>query len=629
MILCSSDLNTNTMSTEEKDLLISYVSSGGILIASRVSDEYFFPLFGVSGLTESNTNYTLNWNHNISSSLLRWINEPEEWTVSLGRESQGSIFKTYSYNLTNAIPLATYENQATAVTQNGFGTGFTYVFGMAWKEVILRSEINRDFEAQRITSNGFEPTQDVFMLMIRAIFCEHIPYSVWKHSSLTNSTSTLMITHDIDSNTALDTMAVLAESEKTMGITATYNITVRYFNDALMDDFYNGSDTKIQKIIDDGHVLGSHTVGHFFDFGDDIIFPIGNSGNTMENYHPYNDGIATTGGTVFGECEVSKNVLESDHNQKIRVFRTGHLVFNTNLVSVLQGLGYLYNSSFSANAVLTNFPYQCRTDQSFTGVRSSVYELPVSISDVYQNDNLTEDNYIEKADNWLEVISKIDDNNASTVLLIHPNREYKLLGQEYFLANLPADIRIEEMSAFGDFWKDRETFEFITELMTGNALKITLMNQNQLLNQNISLIINNGKELTDIVIQNENGQAIGFVSENWSTNDLLLYDFNFTVGTTDLFNTNKNDNILNLNIFPNPVYDIFNIELNLKIASEVVVELVDIYGKTIKTVLLNSHNIGHQNISFKINDLNLTQGIYFCKINAGLNGQVIKKVFLR
>jgi len=627
LILCSADIESNTFSTDEKNSLKTYVENGGVLIASRVTDEELFPLFGISTAINSTTNHLVKWNNSLSTSLFRWIDEPEEWTISLGRESYENIFKTYSYNLSTAIALANYENGTVAVTQNQYNVGFSYVFGFAWKEIILRNQINRDYEAQRIGSNGFEPSMDVVMLLMRAIFNEHIPYSTWKHTSSNNSTSTLMITHDVDSTTGVDSLLVFADSEMNMGIIATYNMTVRYFSDVLMSDFYNGSLPNLNHVISKGHVIGSHSVGHFFDFSDDAIFPIGSPGNTMSTYTPYNNGIITTGGTVYGECEVSKDVLEAELDVNIRTFRSGHLAYNKFLVDVLDDLGYLYNSSYTANDVLTNFPYQNKKGRSFSGQISNVYELPVSISDVYQSDPLTGENYIQKADIWLDVIAKVDANNAPTVLLIHPNRGYKLIGQEYFISHLPASICIKEMGAYGDYWRAREAFDFKTQSF-GNSLQISILGQDLAINEDISLIVNNGRDLGDLTVMWEDEFSVDFTAENWGDNDLILYDFKISVGIDDLTRSDPNKELI-ATIFPNPIEDDLNIELELKMASDIEVMLFDIYGRLILQRFHAKQTSGHQILNLNLNELHLKRGIYFCKINAGANGDIVQKVIIK
>lgn len=623
MVLCSSELRAGTLSDEENLLLEEYVSGGGVLIVPRVLDEDVFPLFGFENISDSKTNYIINWNTGLSTSLFRYIDEPEEWSISLGRPDVGDIFRTYAYGLAGATALAHYDDGSVAVSQNIHGSGAAYAFGMAWKDVILRSQLNRDYEAQRISSNGFEPTQDMLMLLMRTIFCEHVPHATWTHTSPANSTSTVMLTHDIDSGTAVDTMLDFATSETESGIAATYNVTLRYFSDALMGDFYLGSQAKINSVMNGGHVIGSHSVGHFFDFADDDIFPFGSPGNTMENYLPHNNGDETTGGTVFGECEVSKNVLEADHGIDIRSFRAGHLAYHKYLVDVLDSLGYLFNSSNSANDVLTNFPYQNKKGRSFNGERSEVYEFPVSISDVFHDDPISMDNYLDKADTWQAITRKIDANHGSTVLLIHPNRGYKLLGQEYYISNLPQGIHLMEMNAFGDYWKIREAFAFATELVD-SSLYVTISTVDLFSNKDISLVINQGQALANVIVQDENGNPLNFISEAWGDHDLILHQHDLVSAVIE--KTKRN---LSLNIYPNPTHGGLNLDLTLQHPANVQIELLDLYGKLLQVTDTGQHAAGPHTISYTLNGLQLSSGMYICKIHAGRNGEAVRKLWLK
>ncbi len=622
MIFFASQLIGNSFETDEIILLQQYVSDGGLLIAPRVLDEEFFPLFGIDTLASSNVNYQINWSDTAAPNIFRWNDEPEEWTISLGKESTGPIMKSYEYQLAGAQALAHYENNAVAVAQYQYGNGFSYAFGVAWKDVIHRSQINRDYEAQRITSNGFEPTQDVLMLLIRSIFCEHVPFTVWKHTSPYNSTSTVMITHDIDSSTGMDTMSFFSEYEKSMNIQATYNITTRYFSDAIMTDFYNGNHTKVDQLKTDGHIIGSHSVGHFPDFADDATFPFGSLSNTPQNYQPYNDGVQTVGGTVFGECQVSKNELQSNHNVGVLTFRAGHLAYNKYLAEALDLLNYQYNSSNSASDVLTHFPYRNVTGRSFSGLRTDVFELPVTISDIFHQDGMLLSNYLEKVGIWLDVFSKVDANNASTVLLIHPNRMYKLWAQEYFIAQLPESVHIEEMTSFGKYWKTRLVFDFQTELL-GDELYIIIPDEVLPLDEALSLIVNNGQDLSAIIIKDNNGNIIDELEmENWEDNDIILFTQKAVVASNFI----NHDLLPNVKLYPNPVVDNLNVELTLDIKSPVEIELYDLLGNRIYHHATSSYSPGKHTINLNFYEHAISHGIYICKVKARENGEYIERL---
>jgi hypothetical protein len=154
-------------------------------------------LYGIDGYENSNTRFETRWDSTLTDASLKYIDEPEERVISLIRNTYSSIFKTLGYSATFAKTLVTYEDGTSAIIKNSYGNGAAISIGLSWEEVILRNQINRDYEAQRITSNGFEPTSDVLFIFVRALFLEHTPHSVWKNTSPARSISTVMITHDI------------------------------------------------------------------------------------------------------------------------------------------------------------------------------------------------------------------------------------------------------------------------------------------------------------------------------------------------------------------------------------------------------------------------------------------------
>ena len=630
MILCSSEINSKSFTDDEKASLIEYISNGGILITPRMLDKDLFSLFGITSFTSSKSNYKINWSENLSEKYFNWMDEPNEKQISLGDEKFSQIMKTYSYVIDDATILGTYTNGNAAAIKNKKEKGYVYSFGVSWKDIILRSQINRDYEAQRISGNGFEPTQDVFMLFIRAIATEHIPFLIWKHTSSGNSNSNLMITHDIDSSSGMDMMSAFANSENEINISTNYNITVRYFSDVLNTDFYNNRTIEITGLIDKGHTIGSHSVGHFPDFGNGIIFPIGTKGNTKTNYSPYNNGNKTSGGSVFGECEVSKNMLENDFPLKIRSFRSGHLAYNDKLVNVLDSLEYDYNSSNSANDVLTHFPYQNIMSRSFSGKRSRVYELPLTISDVFKEIPFNEENYKDKVDVWLDVLKKTNNNSASAVLLIHPNREYKLKAQELLLSQLHEGIYIEEMNAFGAFWKARETLEFTTEIKD-NIAYVTVLNENVALDKNISFIISDGQELDNVIMNDGNGNSLDYLSASWNDRDLILYHTNVlrTYKTSTLSLSTFSNSKKTLKIYPNPVKNIMHVEIDLKYQTNLQLKLVNLLGQVVYKSKQFNYSSGRQKITFDRNKFNVLSGIYLCIIKTDENEKFAKKVILK
>ncbi len=104
-----------------------------------------------------------------SDPIEQYLNRPEEREVQLGNSKYDEIFWTngYSSDGTSEV-LAHFDDGTAAVLRKKLGTGTSYLFGLSLQDVVLRNQINRDYDAERHYVNAFEPGSDVWMLMLRA-----------------------------------------------------------------------------------------------------------------------------------------------------------------------------------------------------------------------------------------------------------------------------------------------------------------------------------------------------------------------------------------------------------------------------------------------------------------------------
>jgi hypothetical protein len=450
---------SSTFSDAEELALHEYVYNGGTVIASNCSAPDLYDLFGVVNYEVDDLTKRFIWNIYSESNYFDRINEDKEIFVSLGDTAVATpIFDhKYYFPAAGAEVLANYENNFPALIKNDYGTGTTFLFGVDLKDVIARNLLNKDDDAHRTYSNGFEPTTDTFIFFVMNVCRKHIPSNVRWHTCPSCDDAVFMLTHDIDSQTAVDTMGIFLEYEDNHHLNAMYNQTVRYVNDDWMSAFYvNNSYAKVHNVLIHHQRLASHSVGHFPDF-DSVWTPMGSMGNNMADYVPYYSAELgrSIGTTAYGECEVSKKIIENDHGVQVKSFRAGHLSYHKRLPKVLEDLGYLYNSTFSANDVLTNFPFYGTDRREFSGYLSSVIEIPMTISDASATFPFSLDSYPSNVARWKSVTLKNVANGAPTVLLIHPNRSYKLIAEQNFFSQLPYGIRYMFLDDFGDYWRER------------------------------------------------------------------------------------------------------------------------------------------------------------------------------
>lgn len=578
--------------------LQNWVNAGGVLITSNLREPDLEPMAGIDTTISDDELYQITWDTAGRKELFRQVDDSLEVTVSLGRPSSGPTFYSRYFTLTSGVGLGFYENGFPALVKNDFGSGHMYTLGPDFRDVIYRPRINMDVNAHRTYSNGFEPSSDVFAFIVRNIIMLHIPNAVYKYPVPGNYSSLLCVTHDIDSRTAIDTMYQFIDAEVARGFKAQYNLTVRYKGDAWMTAFYLGAGPQIEYAKLKGHTLASHSVGHFPDFADETVFPFGNTGNDTSNYQPVYFSGMTIGGTVMGEVEVSKNLIEYDFGVPVKSWRSGHLAFPDSLVVALEMMGYEYNSTYSSNDILTNFPYYAADVQSFSGMKSSVLEIPMTISDVFASDPITELNYMQKVGVWSDVNRRYDRNNSSLVLLIHPNRGWKLNAQEAFLDSLNNQQGVWAFEEYGQFWKERDVLDFHSALDLVDPI-LTVTMENVLGNDQSFVLDTTGIEL--VYFLDNNGDTLSFASMPFDGSLKLFYRSDFIgVGMTEIEKSQEH-----VRIYPNPGTDRINFRANHGIGIHQI-QLWSLEGRLITAQKVPKS----QSAMIDVSAANLANGVY-------------------
>ena len=464
LIVVSSPIEVGFFTPEQIDDLTTWVEGGGVVIAPVCKDQALEGLFGFSGAPNYHKNrYLMSWSGG-SHPELSYFDHLHEKTISLGRDNGGNnVLKSYGYTLSaSAQPLASFDTNEVAVIRNGVGAGRAYTFGLEWRDVVQRPQLNRDFEAHRIYSNGFEPSSDVFPLFVRSVWNDIQPVSAWKHTSPNGSKTVLIPTHDVDATSGFDEMVYMSDYEKSIGVSGHYFITTRYFADDIAKPYYIDRTIQlVHDLLDNGHTIGSHSVGHFPDMTENDRFPLGSASIVREDYNPgYIDG-QTRNATTFGEVKVSKDILELDFGVDIQSFRSGHLCTNSSLTEALDGSGYKLSSCYTACDLLSGFPFFDRIGQGWGGELTSVLQMPIHISDVFSDDKITSENYMQKVDIWLDVVNAHKNNYAPCVILIHPNRDWKMFAMREFVDKVnKADFGFCKLDEYGHFWNARTEFDF-------------------------------------------------------------------------------------------------------------------------------------------------------------------------
>lgn len=105
MIVVSSRIYDNSFDSNNQLLLSNYVNNGGILIASSFAASNASTLENVFGVTLGTARvdrHLLSFDISTSNPALRWINDPNEQTISLGKITLDTVITSRSYIPTTA-----------------------------------------------------------------------------------------------------------------------------------------------------------------------------------------------------------------------------------------------------------------------------------------------------------------------------------------------------------------------------------------------------------------------------------------------------------------------------------------------------------------------------------------------
>ena len=462
LVVISGILTNNLFTASEREALYAYVERGGVVLATQVQGASFFTLFGITSATTSRTNFRVNFG-SASDPILRYLNRPEERTISLGDPAlyRETVWSTEYTAAAGTAVLAQYPNGTAAVTVNAYGRGSAYALGLGFKETTLIPQLARSFEAARHWINWFEPSGDVFRLMLRALYENTVHPFVLVHTVPRGKQTGLCLSHDVDAVESFRNAVVFARMEKGLGVRSTFFVTTKYFTDSTDIGYYSPDRVSfIRAVRAQGFEVGSHSVSHSLTFED---FPLGSPRVDLADYDPARP-------TIYGEVRVSKQLLDRDLRQRTVGFRSGYLRFPDDLLAVLEQSDYLFDSSVSAQWVLTNFPFFGFRRRALGSPRSSIVEIPVTLDDsrgeLRTREFLTANSEDEALRTWLDVIRANAENNAISCLLIHPtDTTFKLATERRLIQAVRGDSTwIGAVGELAAFWRGRSRLHPVVRL---------------------------------------------------------------------------------------------------------------------------------------------------------------------
>ncbi len=464
LLLLYPEVDGTTFNAAQAQSISGFVVHGGVIFAQDVFWGGFKPLFGFDEVIPLRTRHKIIFdaqNPGTSDPVFQYLNRPAEKEVPLGSAAIQEVIWTNGYRAaTGTQILGRFEDGSAAVLRHDVGRGHTYLIGVALNDVVRRNQQNRDYEAQRIYVNGFEPGTDVWLLILRAWYETYSDSGIRLGTIPQGKRSVLMLSHDVDWEYSFKPMSAFAAFEKSAGTSSTFFVQTKYLDDVNSKAFFFGQSLDLLRELVHGSDIESHTVIHSKLFNK---VPLGTGQEQYPDYHARaTPDDAAKDATTLGEVCVSKSLLDGELPGHDTVFfRAGHLRVPPYLPEALVRCGYEFDSSFTAADVLSNFPYELDFDLGMTEP-ANIFEFPVTFEDE-QLPPLS-----DRIPAMLDTIEANAENGAVSVLLIHSNNsQEKLKAERVLLSQLPEDILVENMTDYARFWKARYQLRWFPKAISG------------------------------------------------------------------------------------------------------------------------------------------------------------------
>jgi len=506
VVLAAGPSNAN-LQPRWREALYRFVENGGILLSPGPVGSDLYPLFGIVETANSRRRYRLTFNGH--DPAFAYIDHPREKTISLGNGEKhiyDEVIRTHAVKLaTLAEPLGRFDDSTVAFSRNYYGRGIAYYLGISFEEAVLLPQTGGDFEAQRRYVNSFEPSADVIMLLVKALYEAYTQPALYVSVIPEAKPTALILTHDVDAQTSFVDSLKFADVEASFHTTGTYFENTKYFTDAMDIGYYALEENKaaVRELASRGFDIGSHTVSHSYDFDS---AGVGSPDVTEQTYRPREEI------TINGEVRVSKALLDRDiPGQDTVSFRSGYLAFPPDLIRVLENAGYGYDSSFSACDVLTSFPFYAFRERKPGSQPSSVIEIPVTLDD--SRDFLTPHNVASAEKQWEQVFDANMANGGITVLLIHPSdtrdRDFKLRAQRALMNHAQkAGAWMGNLTEFGRFYHERSTVTLERVAVHDGMMTIALNQRADQIHPWIGIVVTAPAGVKEVILADASGNEI-------------------------------------------------------------------------------------------------------------------------
>ncbi|WP_456431421.1 hypothetical protein [Nitratifractor sp.] len=452
----------------QRKALYGFVKRGGWVVGIDILNTRkgaLKALFGYRDFIPKRTRKELRL---LSSPIFHYLDAPEERDYRLSSVHQGPW--TNGIVPGTAKTVAVYEDNSSAITINRYGNGYAIAVGMSVFDLRLRNLFGKDYAANRYFINHLEPLSDLLVLLMKGVYRQAMGHGMFLHTAKNGNQASVILTHDVDFQDSIKNIRPYTQLEDELGVKATYNILTKYITDYKDKAFFTPQN--LHFILDaqaDGFEIGDHTVLHTKRF---FFLPLGTCEERYPEYRPFSEGpfLDTGNPTVCGEVKVSKELLLGAGVKEVVSFRSGELLYNPHLPEALEKTGYRYSSCFSAEDVMSYFPYRYRYDYKTLLHPSKIWEIPLT----YEDEHFPP--LVFRTSKALELYRKVYRNGGVFNILDHNDMTWWKLKNfdpvfiRRFIHGLPKDTWITTMKGMGSFWDKRDRIVFRYRFAKGRLI---------------------------------------------------------------------------------------------------------------------------------------------------------------
>ena len=465
VVLAYPTISGRTVSAAASMALREQVAAGGTLVGFEVLGAGLGDVFGLQSVQNDARRQHLEWG---ADAAQRWeFSAPEERRLILGNE-QAPLRGVSLSPSGDARILARFDDGSPGLLEHAHGKGRAYTLAIDAGAFIGGAQQGRR-EIWRDYVNAYEPTVDVLLRWIKAIYREGQPGAVTLATVPQGRPLAVVLSHDVDFSGSLRNALDYARSEARQGVRGTFFVQTKYVKDWSDEPFYDADGLALTRELHTlGGELASHSVAHSPVFAQ---FPLGTGDERYPSYAPYvRSKTETRRASVLGELRVSRFLLEqAASGQAVRSFRPGYLAYAKTLPQALEATGYRFSSSMSSGTALSHLPFQLSyAREGRTAV--PVFEFPITLED--ERVRPMDTALLPRA---LQVADQLARYGGLCVVLIHPNvLDDKLRFQEAFVdAMRQRQAWFGTVNELGAWWLARDGVR-LDVAPAGTQLKLTL-----------------------------------------------------------------------------------------------------------------------------------------------------------